>query len=68
MMLRRDAHRGGNVGSAVREAHGRRLAPVHTGVTLVERELQRLGARPFGAERGLEVGYERVDITAVVDM
>ncbi|HYU39118.1 MAG TPA: hypothetical protein VEM59_04675 [Acidimicrobiia bacterium] len=67
-MLRRDAHGGGELHAAVREAHGGGIAAIDTGVTLVQRELQRLGARPAGAELGLEVGYERVGITTAVDM
>jgi hypothetical protein len=35
---------------------------------LVERELERLGARSVRPERGLQVGYERVDVTAAIDM
>jgi hypothetical protein len=65
---RRDAHRGGKLCARVRKAHGGGIAAVDAGVTLVQRELERLGARPPGAERGFEVGYERVDITAAVDM
>jgi len=68
IVLRRDSDGSRDIRAAAREAHRRRIAPVHPGVTLVERELQRLGARPVGPERGLQIGYERVDLTAVVDM
>jgi hypothetical protein len=67
-VLCRDAHGGGELGAGVREAHGRGLTAVDTGVTLVERELERFGARPAGTERGLEIGYERFDVTTGVDM
>jgi hypothetical protein len=67
-MLRRDTNGSRDIRAAARETHRRRFAPVHPGVTLVERELQRLGARPVVPERGLQVGYERVDVTTVVDM
>jgi hypothetical protein len=67
-VLGREANGRRDVGTAAREAHRRRRAPIHPGITLVERELQWLGARPVGSERGLQVGYERVDVAAVVDM
>jgi hypothetical protein len=67
-VLRRDAYGGRKLCSAVREAHGRGAPSVDAGVTLVERELERLGACPPGAERGLQIGYERVDLTASVDV
>jgi hypothetical protein len=63
-----DPDGGSDVGPARREAHGGGFAPVDAGVALVQRELQRLGTRPPRPQRGLEVGYECVDITAGFDM
>jgi hypothetical protein len=59
---------GSDVVATGREAHGGRFAPVHAGVALVERELERLGTRPPRPQGGLQIGYERVDVTAGIDM
>jgi hypothetical protein len=67
-VLRCDADGGGELGAGVREADGRGSAAVDTGITLVERELERLGACPPGTERCFQIGYERVDVAAAVDM
>ena len=57
----RDAHRGGDV--VARRAGSTPTAArpaVDTRVARVERELERLGARPVGSEGRLEVGEQRV--------
>jgi hypothetical protein len=66
-MPRGDLNRGGDVCAARGKAHGGGAAPVDPRVTLVQRELERLGTRPVGTECGLQVGYERVDVIASVD-
>jgi hypothetical protein len=63
-----DPDGGGDVRPARGEAHGGGFTPVHARVTLVQRQLEWLGPRPPRPQCGLEVGYERVDITAGFDM
>jgi hypothetical protein len=62
-----DPHRARHVRTRGREAHGRRLTSVDARVPLVQRELERLGARPARAERGLEIGDERADVESGFD-
>ena len=63
-----DPDGGSHVGSGRREAHGGGGTPVDTGVTLVERELERLRTCLPRSQRSLEVGHERVDVTCAFDM
>jgi len=55
-----DAHCRGELGGIPREADHPRGAAVDARVASVERQLERLRARPIGAERGAEVVEERV--------
>jgi hypothetical protein len=68
IVLRRDADRSGELCAGVRETHGGGRAAVHPCVTLVERELERLGARSARPERCLQIGYERADVGIAFDM
>jgi hypothetical protein len=61
----RDPHRRRDVGTRRREAHDPRLAAFDARVASVEEQLQRLGACPVGAERGLEIGEERAVVVDV---
>ena len=60
VVLGGDAHGLGHVVAVAREAHRRRAAARDAGIARVEREFERLGARTVGAERGAQVGEERI--------